>query len=230
MMKKLLLLHGALASKTQFDPLLPFLKTSLEAEAINFSGHGGALPNINGYTFPVFANDILTYLDSNKIERINLFGFSMGGYAALYFAKLYPERVEKIFTLNVKFKWDATSTQKEVALLNAENMLLKVPSFANNLMLLHGMEMWKKVLDHTSDMMTNLTKQHFLTDEDFEKLSVPILLGIGDRDITSSIEETFEIYRKIKFGQLLVIPNTFHPFEKIAPEIISTEMKRFFLS
>ena len=227
-MKKLLLLHGALASKNQFDNLIPLIKDSFDVEAINFSGHGGALPNIQGYTFPVFANDILTYLDTNKIEKINLFGFSMGGYAALYFAKLYPDRVEKIFTLNVKFKWDATSTQKEVAMLNAENMLLKVPSFANNLMLLHGMEMWKTVLENTGDMMKNLTKQHFLTDEDFDKLSYPVLLGIGDRDITSSIEETTEIFRKIKNAQLYVLPNTFHPFEKIKPEIISSEMKRFY--
>jgi len=229
-MKKVLLLHGALASKSQFDIILPLLNSSLDAEAINFSGHGGALPNINGYTFPVFANDILAYLDSKKIEKINLFGFSMGGYAALYFAKLFPERVEKIFTLNVKFKLEATSTQKEVAMLNAENMVLKIPSFANNLMLLQGMEMWKKVLDNASDMMTNLTKQHFLTDDDFEKFSAPILLGIGDRDIYSSIEETIEIYRKIKTGQMLVLPDTSHPFEKIAPEIISSEIKRFFLS
>ena len=228
-MRKLLLLHGALSSKNQFDQILPLLAKDIDAEAINFSGHGGGLPNLKGYTFPVFAEDILSYLDSNKIEKINLFGFSMGGYAALYFAKLYPQRVEKIFTLNVKFKWDATSTQKEIANLNAENMMLKIPSFANNLMLLHGMEMWKKVLENTSDMMTNLTKQHFLTDSDFENFAVPILLGVGDRDLTSSIEETVEIYRKIKNSQLLVLPNTTHPFDKISTNFLSAEMIRFFL-
>ncbi len=230
MMKKLLLLHGALASKNQFDHLIPLLNDTLDAEAINFSGHGGTMPNIKGFTFPVFADDILNYIDSKKIEKINLFGFSMGGYAALYFAKLHPDRVEKIFTLNVKFKWDATNSQKEIAGLNAENMLLKIPSFANNLMLLQGMEMWKKMLDSSSDMMANLTKQHFLTDSDYEHFMMPILLGIGDRDFTSTIEETIEIFRKIKNAQMLVLPNTLHPFEKITPEIISSEIKRFFLS
>jgi len=228
-MKKLLLLHGALASKNQFDKTLALLSNSFDAEAINFSGHGGSMLNMNGYTFEVFANDILTYLDSNKIKKINLFGFSMGGYAALYFAKLYPERVEKIFALNVKFKWDATSTQKELIKLNAENMLLKVPSFANNLMLLHGMDMWKTVLENTSAMMSNLTKQHFLTDEDFEHFTFPILLGVGDRDLTTSIEETVEVFHKLKNAQMLVMPNTSHTFEKILPEIIFIEMKRFFL-
>ena len=228
-MNHLLLLHGALASKHQFDDLLPHLSNDFNAGAIDFSGHGGSLMNPLGYTFPVFADDILTYINSKKIEKINLFGFSMGGYAALYFAKIHPERVAKIFTLNVKFKWDATSTKKEIAMLNAENMMLKVPSFANNLMLLHGMEMWEKVLQNASEMMTNLTKQHFLTDEDFEKMTFPVLLGVGDRDYTSGIEETLEIFRKIKTSQMLVLPNTSHPFEKIKTEIVINEIKQFFI-
>ncbi len=227
-MKPLLLLHGALASKNQFDSLIPHIKSQFAAEAINFSGHGGTLINPLGYTFPIFADDILKYIDAKKIDKINLFGFSMGGYAALYFAKLHPDRVEKIFTLNVKFKWDTTSTKKEIAMLNAENMLLKVPSFANNLMLLHGMEMWKNVLQSTGDMMQNLTKQHFLIDDDFDKMNFPILLGVGDRDITSNVEETIEIYRKLKQAQLMVLPNTAHPFEKIDGEVLAHHVLKFF--
>lgn len=227
-MKNVLLLHGALASKNQFDNFIPLVQKDFDVEAINFSGHGGVMINPLGYTFPVFADDILKYIDSKKIEKINLFGFSMGGYAALYFAKLHPQRVEKIFTMNVKFKWDATSTQKEVSMLNAENMLLKVPSFANNLMMLHGLDMWKKVLQSTEEMMMNLTKQHFLIDEDYQSMNCPVLLGVGDRDITSGIEETLDIYRKIKHAQMMVIPHTAHPFEKINMDVLSLEFTRFF--
>lgn len=227
-MKDILMLHGALAAKTQFDPLRKLIKSDLKAHAINFSGHGGALMSPLGYTFPVFAADILRYIDEHGIRKVNLFGYSMGGYAALYFAKLHPDRVEKIFTLNVKFTWDASSTQKEVAMLNAENLLLKVPSFANNLMLLHGMEMWKSVLQSTSDMMTNLTKQHFLTDEDYAKMDLPVLLAVGDKDLTSGIEQTVEIYRKLPGGRMLVLPDTPHPFEKIRLDELAPHFNHFF--
>ena len=67
-------------------------------------------------------------------------------------------------------------------------------------------------------------------DEDFDKLKHPVLLSIGDRDATTSIEETTEVFRKIKNAQLLVLPNTFQPFEKINPEISGNELKRFLLS
>src|SRR4051812_21159467 len=115
-MADVLLLHGALASANQFDKLIPLLQPGLRAGAIHFSGHGGTLMNPMGYTFQVFADDILKYVNDKGIEKVSLFGYSMGGYAALYFAKLHPQRVQNVFTLNVKFRWDAGSTQKEMAM------------------------------------------------------------------------------------------------------------------
>src|SRR6186713_1930532 len=105
-MEHVLLLHGALASATQFDTFSPLLKNDFDARAIHFSGHGGSAIPSEGYTFDLFTRDMLNYADAHKIDKLNLFGFSMGGYAALYFAKLYPHRVRKIMTLNTKFHWD----------------------------------------------------------------------------------------------------------------------------
>lgn len=228
-MKNLLLLHGALASKNQFNNLISLLKNDFNADAINLSGHGGTPIDPLGYHFSVFANDILRHIDSKQIEKVNLFGYSMGGYAALSFAKLYPDRVERIFTLNVKFNWDKNSTEKEVSMLNADNLLAKVPHFADNLIRQHGEEKWKNVLNQTGEMMRNLAVQPFLTDSDIKNIIVPTLLGIGDKDETSSIEETLEIHRKISDSQLLVIPNTKHPFEKINTELLCLFIKKFFI-
>ena len=40
----ILFLHGALASKSQFDELLNMLPENIKADAFNFSGLGGKLP------------------------------------------------------------------------------------------------------------------------------------------------------------------------------------------
>ena len=226
-MKHLLFLHGALASKSQFDDIRKTLDASYTTHAFNFSGHGGNLIPIQGLTFPAFAADILKYLDDNKIEKVNLVGFSMGGYAAIYFATKHPDRVEKIFTINTKFKWDPASTAKETGMLDADKMMEKVPSFANNLMVLHGMNMWKNLLKSTSEMMINMAKEYVLTNEDLTAIHQPTMLAIGDRDKTSSLEETLEIYRTMKNPQLLVLPNTAHPFEKIDLDRLAFEIKKF---
>ncbi len=229
-MTQLLLLHGAIASKFQFDEVKPMLqKKGLDAEAINFAGHGGFSLPLGGYNFNVFANDILQFADKNKIEKINLFGFSMGGYAALYFAKLYPERVAKIATLNVKFNWDPLSTQKEIAMLNADKIAEKVPSFADKLMFQHGINFWKEVLKGTANMMEQLSKDYVLTKEDIEKISAEVLLCVGDKDMTTSIEETLNIHRSLQKSYFMVLPNTNHPFEKVNKEILCEVLKEFFV-
>jgi hypothetical protein len=51
---------------------------------------------------------------------------------------------------------------------------------------------------------------------------------VGDRDLTSNVEETIEIYRKLKQAQLMVLPNTAHPFEKIDDEVLAHHVLKFF--
>jgi pimeloyl-ACP methyl ester carboxylesterase len=227
-MKNLLLLHGALASKHQFDELIPLLSQQFAVNAINFSGHGGLSIPMYGYTFQTFANDILSYADQHRLEKLDLFGYSMGGYAALYFAKLHPQRVNRIFTLNVKFEWDPTTTAKETALLDAEKMVQKVPGYANQLMMLHGMNVWKDVLSQTANMMQQLTKDFLLVEEDYSKMNFPVRLAIGDRDKTSSVEETLKVYKQLPQSELWVLPNTAHPFEKLNKNELANALVSFF--
>jgi pimeloyl-ACP methyl ester carboxylesterase len=224
----ILFLHGALASKSQYDELIKVLPNKYNTHTLNFSGHGGSMIPITGLNFETFCQNILDYLNENKIAKINLFGYSMGGYAGLLFASKYPDRVEKIFTLNVKFKWDVESTMKETSFLNPEKMMEKVPFFANNLMLQHGMNMWKDLLHQTSTMMHNLTLNTVLEKEDFEKINNSCLLAVGDKDTTSSVPETMEIHSWLPQAQLLIIPNTPHPFEKISVERLKFEIINFF--
>lgn len=227
-MEKILFLHGALGSKLQFQSLIGSLSDAYECHALNFAGHGGELIPTSGLTFQTFADNILNYLEQHKIEKINLFGFSMGGYAALYFAHLHAERVSKIFTLNVKFNWDPISTAKEAGMLDAEKMLEKVPSFANNLMVIHGMHLWKSLLKSTSDMMKQLSETVTLTEEQLKAIQHPVLLAIGDRDQTSSVAETLETYKKLPQAALMVLPHTAHPFEKVALPVLIPAIKQFF--
>lgn len=228
-MTQLLLLHGALGSAAQFDAIKPKLtEHGLAVDALNFSGHGGYTMPLQGYNFNVFANDILRYADEHKIDKLNLFGYSMGGYAALYFAKQHPDRVAKIAVVNVKFNWDPLSTQKEIAMLNADKMIEKVPSFVDKLMLQHGMNFWKQVINQTASMFEQMGKEYILLKQDYENIKVPVLLAVADRDTTTSIEECLTIYRQLPQSQFCVLPNTTHPFDKINEQILSLQLQLFF--
>lgn len=227
-MQDIILLHGALGSQQQFTEFIPLLNNQYTIHALNFSGHGGTTFHTDGYNFDVFADDILAYMNAHNLPQVSFFGFSMGGYAALYFASKYPERVKQIMTLNTKFNWNPESSQKETALLNAEKIKEKVPQYAQALMHEHGENNWENVLLQTKYMMLALGDKPVLDDNTLHKIQCNVLIGVGDRDNTATIIENIEVYKTLANAQLLVLPNTPHPFNKINHHILVQHFKQFF--
>ncbi|MCG3167086.1 MAG: 2-succinyl-6-hydroxy-2,4-cyclohexadiene-1-carboxylate synthase [Bacteroidia bacterium] len=226
-MQKLLLLHGAIGSSKQFDALVPLLQNQFEVYILDFSGHGGKPIPDKPFSIELFAKDVLNWLEEKKIETINIFGYSMGGYVTLYLAKHQAEKVGKVFTLATKFNWNAEGAAKEAAMLNPEKIAAKVPAFANALEQKHG-ENWKTVLIKTADMMINLGKSPALSMTDLAAVQQPVQISVGDKDNMVTLEETIAAYRQLKNAQLLVLPQTQHPFEKVNTPRIAAEIVQYF--
>jgi pimeloyl-ACP methyl ester carboxylesterase len=106
--------------------------------------------------------------------------------------------------------------------------LEKVPNYANYLMIQHGMNIWKQVLQQTETMMNDLTKHVVLVDEDFKQIKCPIIIGVSDKDTTATLDENLKIYKLLPNAGFFVLPNTPHPFDKINLTILSTQMQLFF--
>lgn len=226
-MKNILLLHGAIGSKDQLNSLTEKLKGEFIVHSINFSGHGGEqMPEM--FSIAVFANDVLNYLEKNSIEKINIFGYSMGGYVALYLAKHHPQKIEKIFTFATKFFWSPEIAAKEIKMLDAEKIKEKIPVFAKTLEQRHSLNDWKTVLQKTSEMMVEMGTNNPLTLSDYNSIEIPVLIGIGDTDTMVTLEETTEVYNWLKNARLMVFPETQHPIEKVNEEILTAEIISFF--
>lgn len=227
-MNKILLLHGAIGSSVQLESLAELLTNTFKVNLLNFSGHGGKEIPDKKFSIEMFAEDVLYFIDKNKLEGINVYGYSMGGYVALYIARHYPGKINKIFTTATKFNWNEETSLKESKLLNPEKIIEKIPAFAEQLSERHSPENWKTVLNKTAEMMIDLGINPALKEEDFSKIENEVLVSVGDRDNMVSIEETVDVYRKLKNASLLVLPDTPHPIEKINIERLVNEMKLFF--
>lgn len=227
-MKKLLLLHGAIGAKDQLQPLADSLKGSYDVHALNFSGHGGVAFPLLSFGISSFAEDVLKWIEEQEEEQVDIFGYSMGGYVALYLAKYHPGRIGKVFTLATKFHWDEATAQKEIKMLDPAKIEEKIPAFANALKQRHHPNDWKQVLSSTADMMLAMGKENPLKTTDYNSIGQPVMISIGDRDKMVSLEETAAVYRQLKNGQLLVLPNTPHPLEQVSVERLSSEIKLFF--
>lgn len=226
-MQHILLLHGAIGAKDQLTPLAEKLSNSFTVHTLSFSGHGGeALPDT--FSMEVFANDVLRYLEQNNIPKISVFGYSMGGYVALYLAKHHPGKVEKIFTLATKFLWTPEIAAKETKMLDAEKIAEKIPVFAQALEKRHAPNDWKTVLQKTAAMMISLGANNPLQLNDYENIGHRVLIGIGDKDTMVTLEETIDVYRKLKNANFIVLPQTQHPIEKVNVERLANEIELFF--
>lgn len=212
-MQKLLLLHGALGSAQGLQPLANELQ-DFEIHSLTFEGHGGSEILEGGFTIERFANEVRTYLAQNNIDKINIFGYSMGGYVGLYLAKYHPGIVERLFTLATKINWNPENAKKDASLLNPAIISEKVPKYAAALSAMHG-ENWDLLMEKTAEMMRGLGNNPTLKEGDFEGIEIPVLVSVGDKDNMVSLEETIGVYRKLPQAQLLVLPNTQHPIERV---------------
>jgi esterase/lipase len=227
-MNKLLLLHGAIGAASQLDKLKEELKDKFEIYTLGFSGHGGKKIPDEKFSIELFANDVLKFLEENKLENINVFGYSMGGYVALYIASQHKNKLNRIFTTATKFDWNEESSVKESKMLNPAKIEEKIPAFAKSLEKRHSPADWKNILNKTAEMMIDLGKKPVLTDDVLEKIENEVLVSVGDKDAMVTLEETANAAGKLKNGKLFIFSDTEHPIEKMDVKKISNEIIKFF--
>lgn len=226
----LLMLHGAIGHAAQLVPFQnAFEKQFSEVHLFNFPGHGGKEFPVGAFSIKTFAESVLKWMDEKEIVSIDIFGYSMGGYVALYLASHYPNRVGKIVTLATKFAWNEETSQKEVKLLNPEKIAEKVPKFAAALEKNHAPNDWKEVLKRTGEMMLSLGKNPELTSEDFARIENEVLLMVGERDTMVSVEETETIFRQLKNAKFKVVKDTPHPIEQVEVGKVMEVVGEFFV-
>jgi pimeloyl-ACP methyl ester carboxylesterase len=223
----LLLLHGALGTEEQFEPLRPLLEPHYTLHTLTFEGHGSAPPE-RPYRMEHFAENVLGYLAQHELEGVPIFGYSMGGYAALSLARQQPGATRAIATLATKFAWTPEVAAREERLLDAATIREKVPRFAQALQARHAGAGWEQVLSHTAEMMHHLGAQPTLQPEDLAALAQPVRIIVGDRDATVSIEESLAVVRALPSAELEVLPGTPHPFEKVPLERLARTLLEFF--
>ncbi|HUF37055.1 MAG TPA: alpha/beta hydrolase [Anaerolineales bacterium] len=88
----LVLIHGFPLDRSIWNEIVPHLEDHFDLIMPDLRGFGGSKPVDAPYTMTDMAGDILALLDSLEIAEASLAGHSMGGYVALAFAKLHPER------------------------------------------------------------------------------------------------------------------------------------------
>ena len=227
MKPKLLLLHGALGNKRQFDSLRSTLERAFELYDLDFEGHGESA-STQEFSMDLFVENVVHQVKSHELTPVNIFGYSMGGYVALCLAHQNPDLVNKIMTLGTKFDWTRESATKEVKMLNPDKIAEKVPHFADKLKKDHPCNDWKEVVYKTGRMMQGLGNGKNLSIDDLKQINHKVLICLGTQDEMVTVAESESAANALPNGSLMMIENFRHPLEKVDVQKLTEDIKKFF--
>jgi len=225
-MKNIILLHGALGGSHDLAPLSLSLKNQdLDVHTFSFSGHAQSAFQ-SSFGIEQFAGELETFLLGKHLKNVFVFGYSMGGYVALYLASQKQNLIQGVVTLGTKFDWNAETVDKETRMLEPERMLEKIPGFANALELKHGGG-WKELVNKTACMMHEINKNQFLSPLVLNSLKIPVCLGLADKDQMVSLEETLTVFKTLPNATMYMLPGSRHPIETVNIELLSRVIHGF---
>lgn len=214
MKKQLILLHGAIGSSAQLKPLAEKLRSdNYDIHTFDFSGHGG-IKFKEQFGIEQFSTELMECIRTNDLHSPNIFGYSMGGYVALFSALRHPTEIGNITTLGTKFKWNKEVAEKEVKNLDPMVIEQKVPQFAHRLKELHGAQ-WTVLLGKTAEMMLRMGERNPLSEQDLRMVQNKVSVGLAETDKMVSLEETDHAANLIEHSCRFTLMNSAHPIETV---------------
>jgi len=214
----LVLLHGAYMTIETMGEIVPSLAESRQVIGVELQGHGHTADIDRPLTYEHMADDVAALLRHLGIEEADVFGFSMGGSAALQVAIRHPEVVRKLVVASSSYTTDGMHPE-----LLEMTPTITPEAFAGSPI----EEVYLRTAPNPDDFPNLVTKLKRLDmepfawpPEDIRGIEAPTLLIIGDSDAIR-LEHAVEMFRLLGGGvmgdlaglpksQLAVLPGTAH--------------------
>ncbi|HEX8427960.1 alpha/beta hydrolase [Hymenobacter sp.] len=227
MKQSLLLLHGALASEAQVKPLARELSAFYNVHTFSFSGHGGRPLETEKFSMQGFAAEVTEFIQEHRLAPVHVFGYSMGGYAALAAAAATPGIIRSITTLGTKLDWSPATAALETRFLDLDTMRAKVPQYVTQLEQQHAPTALPDLLAATAAMMRRLGTAPLLSPNTLASLAVPVQVMVGELDKTAGVDASRYFADHMTHATFEILMNTPHPLERVNPDLLVSRIARF---
>jgi esterase/lipase len=223
-MHPIILLHGALGVGSDLSSLSAGLaKAGMDSRVFTFPGHGTA-PFSTDFGIAGFADALHNFISDHGLQKAHMFGYSMGGYVALYHSAIHGLG-GNIITLGTKFNWTEETVVKETQALNPRIMEAKMPAFAAMLREKHADS--DKLLLKTAAMMEEIGRHQFLNGQTFSAISNRVLVCRGESDRMVTQEESKYAVNAMPNAMFREISDTRHQLESANLELLANTIYNF---
>lgn len=249
----LLLLHGGLAStgpEWHGSPIAWVSHMATFAQhfrviAPDTRGHGRtAHPGRGAIVYATLVDDIAALIDALGLGRPMLCGFSDGGTTATLVGIRHPGLVRAIvndagydpfnpssptFAMSRQvfgghreaMRADPPAAERAFDASDAMRATFALMQVAHDRA--QGPGYWKTLLTEAFDRWTQSPGYAF---EDLAAIAAPTLVLAGDRDFACSPEEAVVAYRKLRVGELAIVPDTGHWISPLKVQIAIDFLRR----
>jgi pimeloyl-ACP methyl ester carboxylesterase len=216
--RPLLLLHGAFQTINTVGPILPGLAETRQVIVPELQAHGRTADVDRPITYEHLADDAAALIRHLGLDRADVFGFSMGGAAALQLAVRHPEVVRRLVLVSVSFRSDGAQPE-----LNETLPTVTPETFSRTPIEAAYKEVAPKPEDFPRlvEKLGRLDATAFAgPEEDIRVIEAPTMIVVGDADIVR-LEHVVEMFRLLGGGamgdlagfskaRLVVLPGTSH--------------------
>ena len=227
MKEKIYLIPGLMTDNRLWSRIIPLLENDYELVHTSIP-HSEDFDEIIDILFNEF-----------KEEKVNLLGFSLGGYIASYFAITYPNRVNRLFTVAAT---PGNSTEAEIERRKEKFVAIEKEGFVG-LSYEKAKSLLEKQNDEESikiiqDMFMDLGKESFISQltstfyrkdlfEDLINLNIPIWFFYSKNDRLLNQEAIKKLLLDNHNMNIISREGTSHNIPLEVPELLSNEIKKW---
>jgi pimeloyl-ACP methyl ester carboxylesterase len=185
----LVVLHGGHMNIETMGEIIPLLARTHRVYALEFQGHGRTTDIPRPITIENLADDVAVFMDAVKLEKADVFGYSMGAGVGLQLAIRHPEKVDQLI---------AASTGYDMSGMQPAYLEL-IPQMTPE-MFADFEEDWRKLAPNPDgfaafiDKMIALEHEPMAWGKDIEAMKAPVLIIAGDADIMT-LEHVVSMFR-----------------------------------
>ena len=213
----LLLVHGLGGRALDFAPLMPALARQHRVYALDLLGYGASdRPDVD-YSVTLQTDILRQFLESQGLTRVDLAGWSMGGWIALEFASQSPDRVRRLVLLDSagmrfipSFDLRMLSPHTMAEMQALEKLLTPHPPRAPAFIMrdfLRQLRAEDWVIQRT---VANMITMREVMDGKLAGVAMPVLLVWGKQDVLTPLTVADEMHREMPQSVLAVLDGCGH--------------------
>lgn len=210
----LLLLHGNGQSISAFAKQIPDLAKKYKVIAVDTRAQGKSTDNSDiPLTYNLFAEDMKVLLDTLKLKKVNILGWSDGGNTALTMAIKYPEYVDKIMVMGANL--NPSTAAVEESILKQTNKDLKKLAKDESAEAKRTVRLLNMILSEPQIQTTEL-----------EQINTKVLVMAGEKDLIKEAH-TKLIANYIKGAKLVIFKGGTHFMPEENPKLFNETILQF---